>query len=184
MIFIIKKQINRNFSSPVTFTLTKPEQLNHQPTKPQTPSRLASVRRLHTPTNTRMHSFCLTCSRALYHITLPPRGQSMNLHSERYEQRRRTWSRVHNDCSESVFVMWFVTPSVLSLMRLRDGLWPVVSDEMVVSDRRSKAETRKCLACLQSVTGPRKTGSEKMTTAKTSRYILGGVPQWVCVWMN
>lgn len=98
----------------------------------------------------------------------------MNLHSERYEQRRRTWSKVHNDCSESVFVMWFVTPSVLSLMWLRDGLWPAVSDEMVVSDRRSKAETRKCLACLQSVTGPRKTGSEKMTTAKTSRYILGG----------
>lgn len=121
-----------------------------------------------------MHSFCLTCSQALYHITLPPRGQSMNLHSERYEQRRRTWSKVHNDCSESVFVMWFVTPSVLSLMWLRDGLWPAVSDEMVVSDRRSKAETRKCLACLQSVTGPRKTGSEKMTTAKTSRYILGG----------
>lgn len=133
-----------------------------------------------------MHSFCLTCSQALYHITLPPRGQSMNLHSERYEQRRRTWSKVHNDCSESVFVMWFVTPSVLSLMWLRDGLWPAVSDEMVVSDRRSKAETRKCLACLQSVTGPRKTGSEKMTTAKTSRYILGGgvylsecVSEWI-----
>lgn len=128
-----------------------------------------------------MHSFCLTCSQALYHITLPPRGQSMNLHSERYEQRRRTWSKVHNDCSESVFVMWFVTPSVLSLMWLRDGLWPAVSDEMVVSDRRSKAETRKCLACLQSVTGPRKTGSEKMTTAKTSRYILGGVYLSECV---
>jgi len=29
-------------------------------------------------------------------------------------------------------------------MRLRGGLWPAVSDEMVASDRRSRAETRKC----------------------------------------
>lgn len=76
----------------------------------------------------------------------------MNLHSGRYGQRRRTGSRLHNDCSESVLVMWFVTPSALSLMRLRDGLRPVVSDEMVACDRRSRAETRKCLTRLSPVT--------------------------------
>lgn len=124
--------------------------------------------RTSTPTTTQTHSFCHTHSLPLYHITLPPRGQTMNLHSERYGQRRRTGSRLRNDCSESVLVMWFVTPSALSLMWLRDGLRPAVSNEMVASDRRSRAETRKRLARLQSVTtGPGNTGLENMTTAKT-----------------
>ena len=93
--------------------------------------------RLHTPTNTQTHWFCLTRSLPLYHITFPPTGQTMNLHSGRYGQRRRTGSRLHNDCSESVLVMWFVTPSALSLMWLRDGLfgrpcqmrwWPLIGE--------------------------------------------------------
>lgn len=127
-----------------------------------------------------------THSLPLYHITLLPTGQIMNLHSERYGQRRRTGSRLHNDCSESVLVMWFVTPSALSLMWLWDGLRPAVSSEMAAPDRRSRAETRKRLARLQSVTtGPGNTGFENMMTAKMLGD-CGGVftSVFVCVWMN
>lgn len=102
-------------------------------------------------TNTQEHSSRLTPGLPLYHITLPPTGRTMNLHSERYGQRWRMGPRLHNDCSESVLVMWFVTPSALPLMWLRDGLRPAVSNEMVASDRRSRAQTRKCMARLQSV---------------------------------
>lgn len=132
------------------------------------------------------HSASLTHSLPLYHITLPPTGQTMNLHWERYGQRRRTGSGLHNDCGESVLVMWFVTPSALPLMWLRDELFgPAVSDEMVASDRRSRAQTRKCSTRLQSVKPePGNTRFENTTSAETSGGLWGRVYLRVSVCLN
>lgn len=113
--------MKKNWRHLSTVPWTKPGHLNKQPTEQPTClwAGECQLYRLRTPANTQTHSSSLTHS--LYHITLPPTGQTMNLHSERYGQRRRTGPRLHNDCSESVLVMWFVTPSALPLMWLRDG---------------------------------------------------------------
>ena len=104
----------------------------------------------------------------------------MNLHSQRYGQRQRTGPRQHNDCSDSVPVMWFVTPCAPSLMRLWDGLRPAVSGEMVASDRGGRAGTRKTLGpsviCHAALVN---TWLEYLTPAGT-----GSTSKLVHVWQN
>lgn len=121
----------------------------------------------------------LTDTGVLYRITRLPTGRAMNLHSERSGQRQRTGPRLHNDCSESVLVMWFVTPSALSLIWLRGGLGPAVSNEMVASDRRRRAGTRKRPARLQSVSPTRTPGTPDAGNATTAE--VDGARRCVCV---
>lgn len=65
---------------------------------------------------------------------------SIHLHSEPPGQRRRARWKPHNDCSDSLLVMWFVTLSVhTDVIKGRAG-----SHEMQASDWRS--QTRKYLS--------------------------------------
>lgn len=141
---------------------------------------------LHTPrppTNPQTRWLCLSHRLPLYHITRPPTGQTMNLHSERYGQRRRTAPRLHNDCSESVLVMWFVTPSAPALMWLLPGLGPPVSEEMVASDRRSSSRNQEVPSLSAICQGNTVFGN--VSTARMSGD-QGGVftSMFVRVWMN
>lgn len=108
---------------------------------------------LKTHTHTHTHAASLSLS----HYSSSHGGRTMNLHSPRYGQRRRTASRLHNHCTESGLVMWFVTPSAPPLMWLRDGLsggrpcrvrwWALIGE--------AELKTRKCFACDLSRRTPR-----------------------------
>lgn len=115
-------------------------------------------------------------------LLLFPTEPTMNLHRQRSRQRQRTDPRLRNDCSESVLVMWFVTPSALLLIWLGDGLRPAVSNETADPDRTGKErEAESARNRLRSVTAARRRGNSSRKSAETMGDSLAHAHESVCI---